>query len=355
MKEISVLSLNLRFGLADDGPNGWEYRKESIAKLFQRRRPDFIATQEANSFQVDFLADNLSDYGYIGRRRPAPRFWQDNVLFYRKPIVCKAYVHFFLSETPHVPSRSFGSRFPRQGTLGFFHVDGRSLVCIDTHLDFETPAQMGAARVIKEKLALYPEDTAAVLMGKGDPIRTPDGISGKKVGADAYRQDLVNYLGGAPVFTIPPFMYEQLQTGVIDVTTVAWMAAADWQLQELIDYVYDLSFGGGQLPCVINTSVWDKISPADQQLVMEAAAAAEQVNRDLLATQRPEARQLWEDTGIPTFTPTADELALWAEVFSVIWDEYLEMNKDVSDIDAIFNHWKGAIQDANAGMFHQSK
>jgi endonuclease/exonuclease/phosphatase family metal-dependent hydrolase len=187
VKEISVLSLNLRFGLADDGPNGWEYRKESVAKLFQRQRPDFIATQEANSFQVDFLADNLSDYGYIGRRSPAPRFWQDNVLFYRKPIVCKAYVHFFLSETPYIPSRSFGSRFPRQGTLGFFLVGGRSLVCIDTHLDFETPAQMGAARVIKEKLALYPEDTAAVLMG--DFNTTPESpcyrlLTGKEVDSE---------------------------------------------------------------------------------------------------------------------------------------------------------------------------
>jgi endonuclease/exonuclease/phosphatase family metal-dependent hydrolase len=188
VKEISVLSLNLRFGLADDGPNGWEYRKESVAKLFQRQHSDFIATQEANSFQIDFLADSLPDYGYIGRRSPAPRFWQDNVLFYRKPIVCKDYVHFFLSETPHVPSRSFGSRFPRQGTLGLFLVNDRSLICIDTHLDFETPAQMGAARVIKQQLALFPDGTAAILMG--DFNTTPESpcyrwLTGKEADSEA--------------------------------------------------------------------------------------------------------------------------------------------------------------------------
>ncbi len=165
METLSVLSLNLRFGLADDGPNGWQYRKESIVRLFIAQAPEFIATQEANSFQIDFLADNLPEYGYIGRRKHAPRFWQDNILFYRKPIVSKKHVHFFLSETPHVPSRSFGSRFPRQGTLGLFHVGNRPFICVDTHFDFETPAQMGAARVIRRQLALFPDGVPTILMG----------------------------------------------------------------------------------------------------------------------------------------------------------------------------------------------
>ena len=165
MKELSVMSLNLRFGLADDGPNGWGCRKESVLKLFQEQHPDFIATQEANDFQIDFLADNLPDYAYIGRRMPAPKFWQHNILFYRKGIVCKEQVHFFLSETPSIPSRSFGSRFPRQGTLGLFHMNNQGLVCIDTHFDFETPAQMGAARVIKQQLACFPKEIPAIVMG----------------------------------------------------------------------------------------------------------------------------------------------------------------------------------------------
>jgi len=172
MKELSVMSLNLRFGLADDGPNGWECRKASVLKLFQSQQPDFIATQEANDFQIDFLADNLSGYAYIGRRMPAPKFWQDNILFYQRSIRCKEQVQFFLSETPLIPSRSFGSQFPRQGTLGLFHIDNRALVCINTHFDFETPAQMGAARVLKEQLASFPGEIPAIVMG--DFNATPD-------------------------------------------------------------------------------------------------------------------------------------------------------------------------------------
>ncbi len=185
--------------------------------------------------------------------------------------------------------------------------------------------------------------TSAVLMGKGAPIRTPSGIKGLKVGCDAYRQDLVEYLSGAPVFTIPPMMYEQLQTGVIDVTTVAWGAALDWQLQELVDYVLDYSLGGGQLPVVMNMDVWDKISSKDQKIIMEVAAEAEQANRDFVTGQIPQARQLWADTGISIITPTAAEIAQWEGAFAAIWDEYLEINKDVKDIDKILNKWKDAI------------
>jgi endonuclease/exonuclease/phosphatase family metal-dependent hydrolase len=184
MKTLSVLSLNLRFGLADDGPNGWEFRKESVVKLFRTQATDFVATQEANNFQIDFLADNLPEYEYIGKRTPAPKFWQHNILFYRKPIVCKEDVHFFLSETPHVPSRSFESRFPRQGTLGLFRVSNRPFICIDTHFDFETSAQMGAARVIKAQLASFSADIATILMG--DFNTTPESpcyrwLTGKEV------------------------------------------------------------------------------------------------------------------------------------------------------------------------------
>lgn len=165
MSPISVLSLNLRFGLANDGPNGWEYRKQSVVKLFREHGPDLIATQEANDFQIDFLAQNLSEYSYIGRRLPAPTFWQDNILFFRKPITCKDNLRLFLSETPDIPSRSFGSRFPRQVTLGLFDVKHRPLICMNTHFDFENPAQMGAARLIKKHLASYGNDIPTILMG----------------------------------------------------------------------------------------------------------------------------------------------------------------------------------------------
>jgi endonuclease/exonuclease/phosphatase family metal-dependent hydrolase len=163
--EFTVLSLNLRFGLADDGPNGWEYRRNGVVKLFRQERPHFISVQEANSFQTDFLERKLPEYACIGRRVPAPSFWQDNILFFRRGIRCIKHNHFFLSETPQFPSRSYGSQFPRQATLGLFSFHDHPVICINTHLDFETPAQMGALDVIYAQLRIFSKNTPVVLLG----------------------------------------------------------------------------------------------------------------------------------------------------------------------------------------------
>ena len=86
---VTVFSLNLRFGLADDGPNSWMYRKKSVELLVNRHASDFMSFQEANDFQTEFLKDVLQGYGCIGKRHPAPKFWQNNVLFYRHDWCCR--------------------------------------------------------------------------------------------------------------------------------------------------------------------------------------------------------------------------------------------------------------------------
>ena len=52
---FSTLTLNLRFGLADDGADSWDHRKKALPVLFKKYHPDFIGLQEANDFQIDYL------------------------------------------------------------------------------------------------------------------------------------------------------------------------------------------------------------------------------------------------------------------------------------------------------------
>ena len=189
MIEFSVMTLNLRFGFADDGPNDWKYRQNHVLELFRAERPHFIATQESNHFQTEFLSENLTDYEYIGKRTPAPGFWQDNILFFRRPVRCVNQTHFFLSETPQFPSRSFGSRYPRQATLGLFSVHGNEVICMNTHLDFEQPAQVGACRVMSEQLSFFPLHIPTVLMG--DFNATPQSTCYRFLTGDGEESSLV--------------------------------------------------------------------------------------------------------------------------------------------------------------------
>ncbi len=162
---VCVLNLNLRFGLADDGPNCWENRRASLNTLLSAFACDFYAFQEANDFQIAHLADRLPDYRIIGQRRPAPKFWQNNVLFFHRRWNCLGHDHFFLSVTPDIPSRFADSRWPRQCSWGLFECCGRRVACINTHFDFDPDVQHRSARIIIDRIDRRSALPAAVLMG----------------------------------------------------------------------------------------------------------------------------------------------------------------------------------------------
>lgn len=162
---FSVLTLNLRFGLADDGPNSWNHRKKCFPCLFKNHSVDFIGFQEANDFQTDFLKDILPEFNSVGKRSPAPSFWQNNIIFYKKTWECIHNEHFFLSPTPMMPSRSRESRWPRQCTIGMFKNKNRVLIYINTHFDFDAAVQTKSANLIMERLSHLPSEPPVILIG----------------------------------------------------------------------------------------------------------------------------------------------------------------------------------------------
>lgn len=162
---FTLATLNLRFGLADDGENRWSRRKAVFPDLLRDLDPDFLCVQEANDFQVKDLAAMLPGHRHIGRRRPAPKFWQNNVIFHRKTWACTKRDHFFLSPTPDVPSRFRDSRWPRQCTLGLFRKGACCLALANTHFDFDETIQRQSADIILRRLSGQAPSLPAVVAG----------------------------------------------------------------------------------------------------------------------------------------------------------------------------------------------
>lgn len=161
---FSVMSFNVRFGLADEGEHKWENRKPAFAALFEHCRPDFIGMQEVNGFQAAFFADLLSDYQAVGKRAPAPVGWQDVLIFHKKGWACRRCDRFFLSDTPGIPSRMVQSRWPRQCVMGEFEKDGIRMVCANTHFDFDEQVQVRSAAILLERLDRFATDAVPALV-----------------------------------------------------------------------------------------------------------------------------------------------------------------------------------------------
>lgn len=162
---IKILCLNLRFGLADDGPNGWTYRKELYPDLVSEFASDFYAFQEANDFQIEYLHELLDDFDMMGQRSPAPDYWQSNVIFYHQSWRCLDWQHFYLSETPEVPSQFKESKWPRQCTLGTFQKEDFQITVINTHFDFKAEVQKESALLILDRLRQWPFNTPSIVVG----------------------------------------------------------------------------------------------------------------------------------------------------------------------------------------------
>lgn len=162
---FSALTLNLRFGRAADGPHRWEKRQPALQSLLQAHGADFMCFQEVMDFQATWLQACLPDWGRIGLRPLAPPFWQNNLIFHHRRWALRQADHFYLSPTPDIPSRARTSRWPRQAVIGLFENTSGPLLVITTHLDFSEHAQQEAAEVLIQRLAGFPAEAPALLLG----------------------------------------------------------------------------------------------------------------------------------------------------------------------------------------------
>jgi len=185
------------------------------------------------------------------------------------------------------------------------------------------------------------------IMSKNKEVRVPADLDGMKVGSNGIRLEFVEGLGSAPVTDIPPLAYEKLQTGVTEATFAAISAVHDFQLFEVTDYAFDYPFGGGGMPLVVNKDTWNKISPQDQQIMMDLAPEAALVAHTELAKQNAAAWQEIDDFGMRV-TATAEEAALWEDELSLLWEDYIARNEadGVTEAREIFDWWKGEADKA---------
>jgi endonuclease/exonuclease/phosphatase family metal-dependent hydrolase len=163
--DFTVMTMNLRFGLARDGKNGWLYRKEVVKRFLALHHADVLGVQEANHFQMGFLQRRLKEHFFIGWHNPALEWWQSNGIFYHSRLTCLKQKHCFLSHTPGVQSKLPGSKWPRQCVMGLFQIQNRQVIVVNTHFDFDEPVQEESARLLLSFFGDFPVDTPVIITG----------------------------------------------------------------------------------------------------------------------------------------------------------------------------------------------
>jgi len=120
-QNLSFMTYNVRYGLADDGKNSWKYRKEFLASQINFYNPDIFGTQEGLPFQVEYIVSQLPKHSFIGKSRDGNGKGEYSAIFYNhdKFEVLKQQT-FWLSSTPTKVSKGWDAALPRICTYALF-------------------------------------------------------------------------------------------------------------------------------------------------------------------------------------------------------------------------------------------
>jgi len=169
MNTLRVMTFNVRQPDQDDGPDGWEQRRDLLVDTILEIDPDVIGTQELFLLQAEYIQQRTSRYEWFGQGRFGDHQDKHVGIFYRNDrLRLTSHGDVWLSDTPEIPgSSSWNIIRPRQLTWGEFEADGAGLFQVfNTHFPYrsiEQEARVNTARLIAARLAGVSATTPVVL------------------------------------------------------------------------------------------------------------------------------------------------------------------------------------------------
>jgi endonuclease/exonuclease/phosphatase family metal-dependent hydrolase len=218
---LTLMSVNIRYGTANDGDNPWDKRREFLVDVIREASPDVIGLQEALHDQIVFLLDRLPGYASIGVGRDDGKTAGEYtaILYRRATLRMKTQETFWFSDAPSVvASTSWGNRITRICTWARFDTrDGHGLYVYNVHLDHQSqPSRERSAALLRERVAARAPKAPYVIMGDfnaGEKNPAVHAITAGSFGIDTFR---VKHPEASPVGTFTGFEFGRVDGEKID-------------------------------------------------------------------------------------------------------------------------------------------
>ena len=175
---LTVMSFNVRLGVANDGDNSWDIRKPATIAMLDAINPDVFGVQEAYDFQLSYIEENCPRYKAVGVGRDdgSNEGEHMSVIYNTEKIEMLDWGTYWLSETPDVPSFGWDAACRRTATWTKLRViaTGKEFFFVNTHLDHVgvVARKEGLAMIVKRIGDMNPDGVPMILTG--DFNITPD-------------------------------------------------------------------------------------------------------------------------------------------------------------------------------------
>lgn len=174
------MSFNVRYGLADDGPDRWERREPRAKSILESHRPELVGLQEAMVFQLEALL-SVGAYVAVGAGRDDGRSAGEHAAILYDPSRLRLLRSdtFWLSDTPEViGSRTWDHRVTRICSWAHFRdLESKGeFYHFNAHLDHESSfaREKGIELILRRIDGRNPLDPVVLTgdfnCGESDPV-----------------------------------------------------------------------------------------------------------------------------------------------------------------------------------------
>jgi endonuclease/exonuclease/phosphatase family metal-dependent hydrolase len=167
--EIKMMSYNLRcISPTDWGKKAWFYRANLVIDDIENEKPGIIGFQESTKWHYKYLVDTLKGYDSVIEYRDEAFNSEGCPIFYNTSLyelVDKG--SFWLSETPDVPSKSWGAQYNRVCSYVILteKATKKDFVVFNTHLSHVSDeARINGIQVVLDKISQF-GSLPSVIMG----------------------------------------------------------------------------------------------------------------------------------------------------------------------------------------------
>ncbi|MEQ2457458.1 TRAP transporter substrate-binding protein [Flavonifractor hominis] len=162
-----------------------------------------------------------------------------------------------------------------------------------------------------------------------DPIEGIEDLAGMKlrVSNDPIMNGLVEGLGASPTVVSFNELYSALQTGVVDGAEQPIANYASNAFNEVAPYLILDGHTMGAIEVIISDNAWNELTEAQQNVLMEAGAYAQEFNRNLSETQENEVLEELKAKGVTVIDVT--DKAPWQEATADVVAENIVGMEDV--------------------------
>jgi C4-dicarboxylate-binding protein DctP len=169
----------------------------------------------------------------------------------------------------------------------------------------------------------------AILLSKGEPIRTPEDMRGKKV--RVFGKTLgkfVEAVGGAPTLMSGSEQFLAYQRGTVDAGMTGLTTIPSRKLYQVMDAVTLTQHADIEFVVLINEDVWQGLTEEQREIISTAARRVEAELRDTMSRIEAEALEFARKE-MTVVELTEAERAAWREATKSVVDDYVARAGDL--------------------------